>query len=266
MDFPSGCFLWRGILQQIRYFFGSRSIFFLSVLCRLLPCFSPSSRFLSGIFCVLRMPLAVFYQPFRYFSVSEAFFSAGLVQAPAVFFPVIPIFIRHLLRFADAARRVFSSHIGILGFPERFFCRSCAGARRVFSPSSRFFIRNLLHFTDAAYRVFSSHSGILGFPELFFCLFCAGARRVFSPSSRFFSGIFCVLRMLPAVFLLAIPVFFGSRSIFSAGLVLPPAMFFPAIPALFPLFLPFPLMENLLLSCFCTDFLHGTDARAFARA
>ena len=48
----------------------------------------------------------------------------------------------------------------------------------------------------------------------FFCRFCAGSCRVFSPSSRFSSEIFHILRMLPAVFLLAIPVFFGSRSIF----------------------------------------------------
>ena len=184
--------------------------------CRVFP---PSSRFLSGIFCVLRMLLAVFYQPFRYFSVSEAFFSAGLVQAPAVFFPVIPIFIRHLLRFADAARRVFSSHIGIFGFPERFFCRSCAGARRVFSPSS-----------------------------------------------RFLSGIFCVLRMPLAVFYQPFRHFRVSEAFFSVGLVQVPAVFFPAIPALFPLFLPFPLMENLLLSCFRADFLYESDARVFARA
>ena len=122
----------------------------------------------------------------------------------------------------------------------------------------------------------------------FFCRSCAGSCRVFPPSSRFLSGIFCVLRMLLAVFLSAIPVFFGSRSIFycrscagSCRVFSPSSRFFirnllyfadaacrvfsSHTGTFFP-FLPFPLMENLLLSCFCTDFLHGTDARAFARA
>ena len=90
-------------------------------------------------------------------------------------------------------------------------------------------------------RNFSTIPVFWGSRSILFCRSCAGSCRVFPPSSRFSSGIFCILRM-------------------------PLAVFFPAIPVLFPLFLPFPLMENLLLSCFCTDFLHGTDAHAFARA
>ncbi len=138
-------------------------------------------------------------------------------------------------------RRGISQQFRHFGAPGAFFCLFCAGARRVFSPSSRFFIRNLLRFADATCRFLSAIPVFFGSRSIFFCRSCAGACRVFSPSFRFSSEIFHILRMLPAVF-------------------------FPAIPALFPLFLPFLFMENLLLSCFRVDFSHESDARAFARA
>ena len=47
-----------------------------------------------------------------------------------------------------------------------------------------------------------------GSRSVFFCRSCAGSCRVFSPSSRFSSEIFHILRMLPAMFFPAIPVFF----------------------------------------------------------
>ena len=176
MDFPSGCFLWRGIFQQIRYF-----------------------------------------------SVPGAF----------------------------------------------FFCRSCAGSCRVFPPSSRFFIRNLLRFADATCRVFSSHTGIWGFwsffsvcfvqaPAVFFLrhpdfypesfafygcclLFFYQPFRYFSVPGAFFSA---GLVQAPAVFFLRHPDF--SSGIFCI-LRMPPAMFFPAIPALFPFFC---LSRLWKISCF----------------
>ena len=126
-------------------------------------------------------------QPFWYFSVSEAFFSAGLVQAPAVFF----------LRHPDFSSGIFC----VLRMP---------------------------------LAVFYQPSGIFRFPEHFFCLFCAGACRVFPPLFRFSSEIFHILRMLPAVFFPAIPVFWGFRSVFSAGLVQAFAVFFPRHPDFYP--------------------------------
>ena len=84
MNFPSGCFLWRGIFQQFRYFLVPGA-FFLPVLYRCPPCFFPVIPiFLSGIFCVLWMPLAVFYQPFRYFFPFSAFPAYG--KPPAFLF------------------------------------------------------------------------------------------------------------------------------------------------------------------------------------
>ncbi len=45
MDFPSGCFLWRGILQQFRYLGASGVSFFCRFCAGSCRVFSPSSRF-----------------------------------------------------------------------------------------------------------------------------------------------------------------------------------------------------------------------------
>ena len=97
MDFPSVCFLRRGISQQFRYFWVPGA-FFLPVLYRCPPCFFPVIPiFLSGIFCVLRMLFAVFFPAIPVFWGFRSVFSACFVQAPAVFFPRHPDF--HLKSF-----------------------------------------------------------------------------------------------------------------------------------------------------------------------
>ena len=231
--------------------------------CRL---FSPSSRFSSEIFHILRMLPAMFFSAIPIFWGFRSVFSACFVQAPAVFFPRHPDFYPESFAFYGCCLLFFYQPFRYFSVSEAFFSAGLVQAPAVFFPVIPIFIRHLLRFADAARRVFSSHIGIFGFPERFFCRSCAGARRVFSPSSRFLSGIFCVLRMPFAVFYQPFRHFRVSEAFFSVGLVQVPAMFFPAIPALFPFFLSFPLMENLLLSCFRVDFSHESDARAFARA
>ncbi len=284
-DFSSGIFYILRMspvvfLSAISAFFSSRSIFS-ACFVQAPAVFFPVILIFhleSFVFCGYCLPffhlIPVFFVLLLNFFLRKSLFFSASASHSRVFFPHLS---NHFQAFFRAVWEIFLSisiifplfsglsggkiHISRNGFsvcllsPERNFSTIPVflGSWSVFSACfvqvpavflprhSDFFIRNLLRFTDAVCRVFSSHTGILGFPERFFCLFCAGSCRVFSPSSRFSSEIFHILRMLPA-------------------------MFFPAIPALFPIFLPFPLMENLLLSCFCTDFLHGTDARAFARA
>ena len=243
MDFPSGCFLWREILQQFRYLGASGVSFFCRSCAGSCRVFSPSSRFSSEIFHILRMLPAVFFPAISAFFSSRSIFSACFVQAPAVFFPRNLDFssgIFHILRMLPAV--FFISHSGIFRFLKHFFLSVLCRLLPCFSSVIPIFIRNLSHFADAACRFLSAIPVFLGASKTFFSASLVQAPAVFFlRHPDFSSGIFCILRM-------------------------PLAVFFPAIPALFPLFLPFPLMENLLLSCFCTDFLHGTDAHAFARA
>ena len=87
-----------GNSSTIPVFGGFRSVFFLPVLCRLLPCFFsviPIFHPESFAFCGCRLPC--FFQLFRHFSVLGAFFLPVLCRRLLCFFPVILIF--HLESF-----------------------------------------------------------------------------------------------------------------------------------------------------------------------
>ncbi len=86
MDFPSVCFLRRGISQQFRYFWVPGAFFSAGLVQAPAVFFPRYSDLSSGIFCVLRMLLTVFLLVVPVFWGSRSVFSAGLVQAPAVFF------------------------------------------------------------------------------------------------------------------------------------------------------------------------------------
>lgn len=81
----------RFFYQPFRYF-SVPGAFFLPILCRHLPCFPRNFDFSSGIFYILRMSPVVFLSAISAFFSSRSIFSACFVQAPAMFFPVIPIF------------------------------------------------------------------------------------------------------------------------------------------------------------------------------
>ena len=118
--------------------------------------------FSSGIFCVLRMPLAVFYQPFRYFSVPGAFFSAGLVQAPAVFFPRHSDFHLKSFTFCGCCLPCFFQPYRHF-FP--FFCLSCLWKISCFPASVWIFRTNQTRaHSHARNNILSTLSG---FPFLF---------------------------------------------------------------------------------------------------
>ena len=97
MDFPSVCFLRRGISQQFRYFWVPGAFFSAGLVQAPAVFFPRYSDLSSGIFCVLRMLLTVFLLVVPVFWGSRSVFSAGLVQAPAVFFLRHPDF--HLKSF-----------------------------------------------------------------------------------------------------------------------------------------------------------------------
>ena len=195
--------------------------------CRL---FSPSSRFSSEIFHILRMLLAVFLLVILVFFGSRSIFSACFVQAPAVFFPRHPDFHLKSFTFCGCCLPCFFQPYRYFGVSGAFFLPVLCRLLPCFSPVIPIFIRNLLRFTDAACCFFISHSGIFRFLKHFFLPVLCRRLPCFFLSSRFSSGIFCVLRMLPVVFFPAISVFLGFRSVFSAGLVQAPAVFFPRHP------------------------------------
>ena len=121
MFVPSGCFLRRGTSQPFWYFSVSEAFFSVGLVQALAVFFPRHPDFSSGIFCVLRMPLAVFFPAIPVFGVSGAFFLFVLCRRLPCFSSVIPIFLRNLLRFTDAACCFFISHSGIFRFPEHFF-------------------------------------------------------------------------------------------------------------------------------------------------
>ena len=237
--------------QPFRYFSVSKA-FFLPILCRHLPCFPRNFDFSSGIFYILRMPPVVFLSAILAFFSSRSIFSACFVQAPAVFFSVILIFHLESFVFCGYCLPFFSSHSRIFCASPEFFSKEKPvffGFRFPFSgifPSpfesfSSFFpcsvgnfslhIHNFSTFLRTFRREFISHSGIFRFPNHFFCQSCAGSCRVFPPSSRFFSGIFCVLRMLLAVFFISHSgIFRFPEHFFLPVLCRRPPCFFSVIP------------------------------------
>ena len=78
-------------------FWGFRSVFSVGLVQAPAVFFLRHPDFLSGIFCIWRMPLAVFFPAISAFFSSRSIFSACFVQAPAVFFPRHPDF--HLKSF-----------------------------------------------------------------------------------------------------------------------------------------------------------------------
>ena len=156
MFVPSGCFLRRGTSQPFWYFSVSEAFFSVGLVQALAVFFPRHPDFSSGIFCVLRMPLAVFFPAIPVFGVSGAFFLFVLCRRLPCFSPVIPIFHPESFAFCGCHLPCFFQPYRYLGFLELFFCLFCAGACRVFPPSSRFFIRNLLRFADATCRFLSA--------------------------------------------------------------------------------------------------------------
>ena len=105
-----------------------------------------------------------------------------------------------------------------------------------------------------------------GFRSVFFLPVLCRLLPCFFPVIPIFIRNLLRFTMLLAVFLSAIPVFWGSRSVFFCQSCAGARRVSFSHTGTFSPFLPFPLMENLLLSCFRVDFSHESDARAFARA
>jgi hypothetical protein len=110
--FPLFSGLSGGNLSAIPVFFGFRSVFSTGLVQAFAVFFPRHPDFYpeSFVFCGCCLPF--FFQPYRYFGVSGAFFLPVLCRLLPCFSSVIPIFLRNLLRFTDAACRVFSSHTG----------------------------------------------------------------------------------------------------------------------------------------------------------
>ena len=177
------------------------------------------------------MLLAVFFISHSgIFRFPEHFFLPVLCRRPPCFFPVTPIFYPESFAFYGCCLPCFFQPYRYFWVSGAFFLPVLCRLLPCFSPVIPIFIRNLLRFTDAACCFFISHSGIFRFLKHFFLPVLCRRLPCFFLSSRFSSGIFCVLRMLPVVFFPAISVFLGFRSVFSAGLVQAPAVFFPRHP------------------------------------
>ena len=240
----------RFFYQPFRYFSVPGAFFclFCVGICRVFPViliFHPESF----TFCGCR--LSFFYRLFRHFSVLGAFFCLFCAGACCVFFRNLD-FSSGIFRVLWVLPAVFSSHSRIFCASPEFFSKekpTIFGFRFPFSgifPSpfesfSSFFpcsvgnfslhIHNFSTFLRTFRREFISHSGIFRFPNHFFCQSCAGSCRVFPPSSRFFSGIFCVLRMLLAVFFISHSgIFRFPEHFFLPVLCRRPPCFFSVIP------------------------------------